>query len=438
MRRGCLFRIAAVVTLAAVVAGCATTHVPPISASGASFKPERDERRLWDDARDEEAKLRGKARLYDDPLLVDYLDGVVRRLNPAGMAENPEIGFHVTVIEDPTLNAFAYPTGSMYVHTGLLARMENEDQLATVLGHEMTHVENRHMLRYQRSVRNKQIGFVGAALAAAIVLAGKEGDAVRDGDYGRAARTRVLGDLILGLGLQLAFIAAVNGYGRELEGEADAGGFAKMDAAGYDTRQSARVYELLAEDHGDSGKAEAFFFGSHPRLAERIQAAKSWTGTHPPAITGGEPAAEDQFALRMRPVVRDDARLNLDAGRLEIAESELKRALAALSGDPEAQYLWARLKLKRADAARLPGERVELEKEAAAALKEALRIDPKHAGAYRESGLLAWRHNEPEVACEAFRNYLELAPKADDALRIRDYVLELERGGHCPPPAVTR
>ena len=82
------------------------------------------------------------------------------------MAANPAVRYRVRVIEDPTLNAFAYPHGSIYIHTGLLARMENEDELATVLGHEMTHVEDRHMLRYQRSAHNKEVGFTVAAITA--------------------------------------------------------------------------------------------------------------------------------------------------------------------------------------------------------------------------------------------------------------------------------
>jgi len=222
------FRTVAGVTVAALLGSCATTHVPPISSMGASFQPERDEVRLWEQSRDEEAKLAKNVTLYHDPLLVDYLEQVMNRIEPPGMAANTAISYRVAVIEDPTLNAFAYPTGSVYVHTGLLARMENEDQLATVLGHEMTHVEDRHMLRYQRGVRNRQIGFGIAAIAGSVVIAGEQGRAASHGAYGKAARIGVLANLLLGLGLTLAIIASVNGYGRELEREADDGGSRKI------------------------------------------------------------------------------------------------------------------------------------------------------------------------------------------------------------------
>jgi len=263
-------RTTAVCTMLALVGSCVSTKLPPISSAGAAFQPLDGERKLWERSREEESKLRKETDLYQDPLLEDYLEQVVAHLNPPGMADNPELSYRVSVLENPTLNAFAFPHGSLYVHTGLLARMENEDQLATVLGHEMTHVENRHMLRHQRSARNKQIGFGVGAVAAAVILAGEEGRAYDEGNWGKAARLDVLGDLMIGLGLQLAFIAAINGYGRDLEREADQGGFEKMSWAGYDIAEAPRVYEALLDDQGERGKTEVFFFGSHPMLTERI------------------------------------------------------------------------------------------------------------------------------------------------------------------------
>jgi predicted Zn-dependent protease len=435
MRRSTPFRATALLTLAALSASCVTTQLPPISASGAGFEPLRDEQRLWDESRAEEDKLLSKVKLYDDPLLTDYLGEVATRLNPPGMAANPEIHYQVRVVEDPTLNAFAYPHGSLYVHTGLLARMENEDQLATVLGHEMTHVENRHMLRWRRSAQNKQIALSVAAVAAAVIVAGEEAEQLGKGHWGKAAAIDVMSQVLIGLGLQLAFLASVNGYGRALEAEADQGGFVKLTAAGYDTAQAPRVYEALLEDRGDPGKVEAFFFGNHPRLAERIASAKGWLAAHPAApveAAGGSPADPDLFARRMRPVVRDDARLNLDLGRLELAESELARALAAMPEDPETHFLVARLKLARAGAAPEPEVERALVEDARAALAESIRLDPDRPAPHRELGLLLYRGGDFAGACPELRRYVDLAPDADDAPHVRDYLLELDRDGHCP------
>ncbi len=426
-------RATAAVTLLAFGAACVTTKLPPISSAGAEFQPLDSERELWEQARDEEKKLRDNAALYDDPLLEDYLEAVVAGLNPAGMAANPELGYTVSVIENPTLNAFAFPHGAIYVHTGLLARMENEDQLATVLGHEMTHVENRHMLRHRRSARNKQIGFTVGAVAAAVILAGEAGEAYGDANYGKAARLEVLGDLMIGLGLQLAFLAAVNGYGRDLEREADQGGFDKLTTAGYAVAEAPAVYRALLDDKGDSSKAEVFFFGSHPMLSDRIESAEQWIAGHAEATAAASRRTDpDAFARRIRPVIRDDARLNLERGRLKLAEAQLARVRDMPPQDPEVHLLTGLLELRKAEGEKDAVRAREMRERAAAAFHESIRLDPNRPEAHRELGVLAYGDDDFATACVQFRQYRELDPQADDAARIRDYLLELERDGHCP------
>ncbi len=434
-RRSPAFRAAALVTLALFTASCATTQLPPISATGPAFEPLPDELALWEEARAEEEKLLEKVQLYDDPLLEDYLEGVVTRLNPPRMAANPALSFQVRVIADPTLNAFAYPHGALYVHTGLLARMASEHHIATVLGHEMTHVENRHMLRYRRAAQNRQIGLTVAAVAAAVVLAGEAGEAYGEGKWRKGATIGVLSDLLLGLGLQLAFLAAVNGYGRDLELEADYGGFAKVAAAGYDPAAGPEVYQALLDDKGEPSKLEGFFFGSHPMLSVRVANAKQWLTEHPGTARDGAglAAPEDgsEFSRRIRPVVRDDAALNLQLGRLVLAEDQLARALEWMPEDPETHLLLGRLRLAQAEAAPDEAARAGRLADAETALREAIRLDADRPAPHRELGLLLYRAGDRGAACISFRHYLELAPDAEDAGVFRDYVLELERDGVC-------
>jgi predicted Zn-dependent protease len=433
MRHSPLFRSVALATLLLVLSSCVSTQLPPISSQGGSFKPLRDEAALWQESRDEEQKLLEKVKLYDDPLLDSYLEQVVDRLNPPGMAANPEIRYRVRVVEDPTLNAFAYPHGSIYVHTGLLARMESEDELATVLAHEMTHVENRHMLRYHRSEHNKGVGLSIAAIAAAVIIANAEGDALSDGDWGKASALDALGELIVGLGLQLAFTASVSGYGRGLETEADDGGFRKMAAAGYDLRQAPKVYQVLLDDGGEPRRMEAFFFGSHPRLSERVAESKRYLAVYPVAATArGERTSDaDAFARRLRRVVRDDARLNIGMGRLKLAESELERARTWMPEDPETHFLKGRLRLAQAAADQDPASQRQLRREAEDSFLRAIELDPGRPAAHRELGLLLYERKQLADACVQLRRYAELAPEAEDADHVQDYVLEMQQDGHC-------
>jgi len=432
-------RPVALALAALLVASCATTNLPPVA--GSAFEPTRDELALWEEARAEEDMLLAEVAVYDDPLLVDYLEGIVAGMTPPGMAANHHLSYRVTVVGDPTLNAFAYPHGALFVHSGLLARMENEAQLATVLGHEMSHVEYRHMLRQRRSAQNKQIALVAASVAAAVILADAEADAWGDGDWGEAAMIGVLGEAILTLGLQLAFIASVNGYGRELELEADQGGFRKLASAGYDVAQAPRVYEILLDGSGgEAGKVETFFFGSHPRLTERIASADQFVASRgeaaaavPVAVNGmahaDEEPASEEFRRRLRPLVRDDAAMNLQLGRLEHAEASLAKAMEWNADDPESHLVLARLRLAQAekDAARAE----ELESEARDALHEAIRLDAQRPAAHHELALLHYRAGELHDACREFRFFLELAPEDERAGRVEDYVLELEGRGAC-------
>jgi tetratricopeptide (TPR) repeat protein len=314
--------------------------------------------------------------------------------------------------------------------------MENEDELATVLGHEMTHVEGRHMLHYQRGVHNRQVGITVATIAAAVALAVAEGDALDSGDWGKASVLDAFGQIVVGLGLELAFTASVNGYGRDLESEADEGGFRKMTAAGYDLREAPKVYQVLLDDRGEPKRMEAFFFGSHPRLSERVADTKKYLAAHPVAnVALRTPPAEPledagAFARILRPVIRDDARLNLDLGRLKIAEGEIERARALSPEDPETHFLRGRLRLAQATAAG-PVSRRQLRRQAEDSFLQSIALDPRRAAPHRELGILLYERDQLADACLQLRRYAELAPEADDLDHVEDRIQDLERGGHC-------
>src|SRR5437867_13343308 len=136
--------IAWVLIASLLTASCATRSVPPIGADGKPFKPESDEVRLWAQAEKEEEALAKKAKIYDDPLLEEYLGKVRDRLLPDEVRAAGGPGFRFGVMSDPTLNAFAMPNGRIYVHSGLLSRLDNEAQLAMILGHELAHDPRCH------------------------------------------------------------------------------------------------------------------------------------------------------------------------------------------------------------------------------------------------------------------------------------------------------
>ena len=132
--------IAWLLIVAVLIPACASRNVPPIGYGGQPFQPEPDEVALWNQADKEEQELLKKNKPYDDPMLEEYLGKIGDRLLPDTVRAAGGPGFRFGVIRDPTLNAFAMPNGRIYIHTGMLAQVQNESQLATIVGHEMTHV----------------------------------------------------------------------------------------------------------------------------------------------------------------------------------------------------------------------------------------------------------------------------------------------------------
>ena len=127
--------------------------------------------------------------------------------------------------------------------------MDNEAQLATLLGHEMTHVTHRHLVKMFRDIKNK------TAFLATLQVA--------------TAGLGPIGSLAGTLGT-IGTVAAVTGYSRENETEADKEGFHLVALAGYDVEEAPKLFLHLKREVEEEQIKEPFFFGTHPRLQERI------------------------------------------------------------------------------------------------------------------------------------------------------------------------
>jgi predicted Zn-dependent protease len=395
---------------------------------GKPFRPEPDERKLWADAEKEEEKLNKLGKTYDDPLLEDYLASVAAKLVPEDAQQAGAPAPRIAVFRDPTLNAFAMPNGKVYIHTGLLSRVENEAQLSMILGHELTHVTNRHALMFNRDAQNKQIWFTALAIAASLGVAVAAGSQQAKGNYVTAEVLRTTSNIFVGLGLQLAFIAAVNGFGRDLEREADREGMERMVKAGYDPREAPRVFALLKDDHGDGSKLENFFFGNHPRLDERIANTQELLKTkYATADTADVVQNTDEFAMRTRTVVRENAALDIRAGRFGLAKAQLDRVLALVPKDPTTHLYYGDLYRLQAQRAKNPFDKPMLVAQALQSYEQAAALDATFPDPFRQMGFLYYQSRQNDRAKEAFRKYLALKPDAPDSRRIKEYLVELDR-----------
>ncbi|MCK5237081.1 MAG: M48 family metalloprotease, partial [Deltaproteobacteria bacterium] len=133
-----------------IFSSCAT--ITPFGSEGVdgTMTLTKQEEVLWDDSRREQRQIAYSKMLYRDEALDTYLNRVARTVLPLE-ASGELLEVSVNVILSPYLNAFAYPNGAVYIHSGMLARIENEAQLAALIGHELTHATHRHLLRSTRT-----------------------------------------------------------------------------------------------------------------------------------------------------------------------------------------------------------------------------------------------------------------------------------------------
>ena len=397
---------------------------PALADAQTSVTPGPAEQEIRAQADREAAQLDARSAPHDDPLLDAYLARIVEKLVRAGAGGPP---FRVTVLRDPTLNAFALPNGRIYVHTGLLAGLESEAQLAMVLGIEMTHVTSRHALALARAAgRPAPSTIVASAAAIGLEQATEASVGALDG-VGTAALSATA-VTIFGRGLPLAAEAAVYGRGDSLERDADAGGMDRLVRAGYDPAEAARAFEVLRRDLGSRGGLEIFFFGRREQLAERVATTAELLRTHfaAAAAAPGTLRTTDEFKLQMPPVVRANARLDIQAGRFALAADQLDRVLAVAPRDPVAHLYYGDLYRLRSQRAPSGPEGADWARQAIDRYESAARLDPALADPFRQLGLLYYQQREIARARAAFQQYLTLAPGAPDAERVAEYLAELD------------
>ena len=413
--------------LVGLIAVSCTARVPPIDAGRTPFTPSPEERRLWSEAEREEESLLTRVTIYEDPRLDEYLGRVAAKLTPGNVGPDGPV-IKLVVLRDPTLAAFAMPEGHVFLHTGLLSRLENEAQLATILGHEITHVYERHYLAFSGGGDSAKIL---NKLRDTVTSLGTPPSAIvdrRDQFVGAAVLSRTA-NAILGLGLKIAAVTAMNGYGRDLERQADVGGMAALVRAGYDPKESLKLFKLLRDEAAGRGPLEAFFYGNPARLQESFDVA-----LHQLRKVYGEDAkrtdlvkSTDDFDERMRAVVRENAALDIQAGRFPLAKKQLERALKASPKDAIAHLYDGELHRLQSQRAKSVAERDTETRMARESYEQSAALDPAYPDPFRQLGLLYYQQKEPAQARAAFERYLALKPDAADAKRVREYLGELER-----------
>lgn len=408
---------------------CASTNLAPLTDPAARLRADKDEVRLFNESDDLVRELDRKGMIVEDPELQAYLDGVGSKLVPPLVGER--LQFQFVVIRDPTINAFALAQGVICIHSGLLARVENEAQLAQVLGHEISHTVLRHQLRVHRGLEHREAGanIVGAVLASgAAVFAGGAG--------------ADLASILVGA----TYSNAVRGYGRDFEREADRQGALLAARAGYRVEEIPRLFTALNEID-DPGWLEGFFYADHPSNKSRARYIESLirSGAIPSRPDGA--VRVEQYRQATRRLALENVELRLAAAHYRYALQEADILLRRAPDDAQVQYLVAEAHRRIADdpdgAAREDAMRhrkdyadsmAEPFRRRSAAERESARggfcrslaLDPSIARAHRGLGLLAAEEGKNGEA----RKELEIYLASESGVEDRKYIEEvLQRGG---------
>jgi predicted Zn-dependent protease len=209
-----------------------------------------------------EKELKGRIK---DQVLQDYINGVGHKI--ARFSHNPDFDFNYVAVNDKSINAVSLPGGYIFITKGLLAKLENESQLAGILAHETVHV----VARDTENMMSKQAG-----MGVLFVLA--------------ASRARNQGEVAAAdIALQLVDLK----YSREDEKTADLGGMDYMLRAGYNPNGMVETMQILQKEEEANNSCD--FFSTHPSPENRIDYLRARIQSHYLGGIAGTKTGEEDY-----------------------------------------------------------------------------------------------------------------------------------------------
>lgn len=235
-------------SIAAGPLGADPYRLPDFGSSADTVLSLADQRTL---ARVFMKSVRQALPVIDDPLLDDYIQSLGREL---ARQANAGGGYRFFLIDQPTVNAFAGPSGQIGVFAGLMLAAETESELAAVLAHEIAHVSQKHLLRSFEAQKRMAVPATALLIAAALL------GAQVDSQAGMAAMA----------GVQAMAIQKQINFTRDNEEEADRIGIDILAAAGFDPFAMPGFFESLGRSNRYHDNSAPEFLRTHPVTTSRI------------------------------------------------------------------------------------------------------------------------------------------------------------------------
>ena len=235
--------------------------------------------------------------LVEDPVQVKRLNDIGYRIAQRAAPDMPYFSFRIVKMEEP--NAFALPGGFIFVTSGMLDLDLTDDELAALLGHEVTHIRNEHIRKMTK--RQTLMNLLYQALLIGIAFGVKdEGGGINPatGAPTRSAKSDIMsGSAAFGIIFQELLL---RGFSRELELDADHGGMIAAAGCGFSAQGTSQLFEKMRRR---TYEAPGFgYWRTHPYLDDRVGIARSLSST---IETSKNPADSSEYRNRTQRVFLD-------------------------------------------------------------------------------------------------------------------------------------
>jgi predicted Zn-dependent protease len=346
----------------------------PPAATGITIKEEEDL------AREFLRYVTLEMDIIDDPIIVEYVNSVGKKI----LAKVPPQPFpyHFYVVKQDVYNAFATPAGHVFIYSGLLAAMDNEDELAGILAHEISHVTCRHIS--QKIERSKLISIATLAGVAAGMLLGAAGG-------GQAAGALTMGSMAAGQSASLAF-------SRENEIQADQVGMVYLTDAGYTGQGLLSVLNKIRAKQWYGSDQVPTYLMTHPAVEDRL----AYIDTY---LASGKKEAQASRPINTKAFQLVHARLIALYGDEKVALSTFESALRSGTADAITDYGYG-LALARAGK----------NEQAVTELKKALETEAFNPTILAGLGRVYFLDRRYKEALSTLESALSLDPEEPEAL----------------------
>lgn len=370
---------AAIMVLTAITMFSACT-APGVLRFTEETRMERLAQLLSFETRREQSAIARQCALYREPQIERFIEQVITAL----MTGIPNQAYmpKVILVRDTTLNAYSFPDGAIYIHTGLLARLEHESELALLLAHEIVHITRQHALQVA-------------------VLSQREAD----GSFAGRERPDSLSwfrDMAPAQG-NAGSMDTVQDLRQSLEQEADRAGLDMLIKANYDPYEAFEIFEHLKSRAGSEETDER---------AERMSKMLSSAALD----ATGRPSDPIAFSKRLHPLLVSQVELEIQRGEWESALGCARRLLKEDPDNARGHYFLGEWYRQRGE----PGD----EHRALGHYNRAIVSDPFYPEPRKAAGLLYLKQGQARAARTLFQSALDLSPQSNDNAYIRNYLTQ--------------